>query len=80
MKGVVVGMLVMEWIKLWIQVATRRLGSNQVLEANFCHKDWGALDMNNMAMEAMRTSGRSATLVATLRRIGWICPRITIEF
>ena len=72
MKGEVAGSSATEWIKEWIQVATCLLGSNQVLEANFCQTVWGALDMKSRAMEAMRTSGRSATLVAKLRRIGWI--------
>lgn len=64
--------MVMDSIRLWVKVATWWLGSNQVEAANFCHQVWGAFDMNKMDKAAMRTSGRSATLLAKLVKIGWI--------
>ena len=36
--GVEVGTLLSEWIKVWVKEAIWRLGSNQVLAANFWNK------------------------------------------
>ncbi len=69
---VVAGAFLAEWIKVWMKEATCLLGSNQVLAANFCHMDRGALDMNKTPREAIRTSARSPTLLAKLAKIGWI--------
>ena len=66
-------MLITDSIRLWVKEANWRLGSNQVLEANFCHQVWGAFDMKRTPKAAMRTSGRSATLLAKLAKMGWIC-------
>ena len=71
--GVVVGIPLAEWIKMWMKEATCLLGSNQVLAANFCHMDRGAFNMNKRPRTTPWISGRSPTLLAKLSKMGWIC-------